>query len=176
MWHRSAIVFRHAIFPLEKIGYRLRLDANFNSPEAGQQQIHFVTKAPRRTEIGGGLMHDSDFPTPQLDQSPARRQFVRSDDSGGSKVKALTSHPDVGLYAKWFFSVCEEVAAGDFALQHHGMAAALPADGIWSFAAGATLLGKHNTAAIAAQPCDGFFYQLRMSHTSRFARERTTEK
>ena len=163
--HRSAIVFGHAIFPLEKVGYRLRFDANFYPPQACQQQVHFVTKASRRAKIRGRFVNDSDFPSSQLEQSPACRQLVGTDDPCRSQVKALASHADVGLYAKWFFSVCEKVAAGNFALQHHRMAAALPADGIWSFAAGATLLGKNDAATISgAKPMLGHADKLLMGH------------
>ena len=69
--HGSAIVFSHAIFPFEKIGDGLRLDADFHSPEAGEEQVHLVTKAAGGTKIHCGTMGHENFPAPQLKQSPA---------------------------------------------------------------------------------------------------------
>ena len=109
--HRPAIVFRHAIFPFEKIGDRLRLDANFDPLEAGEKQVHFVAKAPCQAEVGGGVMNQSNFPAPKFEQSPACRQFVSTDDAGRREVETLASHTDAGLHAKRFFLVREEIAA-----------------------------------------------------------------
>ena len=54
--HFPTIVFGHAIFPLEKIGDRLRLNADFDAPEAGEQQVHLVTETTCGAKICGGTM------------------------------------------------------------------------------------------------------------------------
>src|SRR5438477_5132244 len=45
----APVVIRHTIFPLEKIGDGLRLNANFHTAEAGEKQIHFMTESRRGT-------------------------------------------------------------------------------------------------------------------------------
>ena len=48
------------------------------------------------------------------------------------------------------------------------MAGALPSDGVGHLAAGAGLLGENDSAAVAAQPADGFFDYLGVGHGCSF--------
>jgi hypothetical protein len=95
-------------------------------------------------------MSHENFPAPQLKQAPARGQFVRAHNGSGCKVETLASHACGGLHAKRFLFISEKVSTRGFALYNHRMATALPADSVGSFSAGATLLGKHYAAAVAA--------------------------
>lgn len=57
---RPAIIFSHAVLPFQKIGDILRFDAYFNTAQAGQQQIHLVTKAGGAAQILHRLSHNFD--------------------------------------------------------------------------------------------------------------------
>jgi len=70
----------------------------------------------------------------------------------------------------------KKIGARDLALHGHRMAAALPADGVWSLSASAALLGEHDAASIAAQPGDRLLDKFLVCHAIRFARQRAAEK
>src|SRR5580658_8784381 len=84
--------------------------------------------------------------------------------SSGNQIKALAADSQLRLEAEGLGPVGEEVRAGNLALDQDGMAGAFPADGVGHFAADAGLLGEHYSAAVAAQPVDGFFDELGVSH------------
>ena len=63
----SAVIFRHAIFPFQKIRDRLWLDTNFDAPEAGQEQIHFVAKTACGAKVLSRTMGHQYFPAPQFE-------------------------------------------------------------------------------------------------------------
>src|SRR4029077_521781 len=52
----AAVVFGHAVLPLEEVGDALGFDANFDAAQAGEQQMHFAAKAGGAAEtLGGGM-------------------------------------------------------------------------------------------------------------------------
>src|SRR6266850_7245443 len=54
----AAIVFRHAVFPLQKISDRLGFDPNLYTPQTRQQQVHLTAKALVASQIlFGGSDH-----------------------------------------------------------------------------------------------------------------------
>src|SRR5258706_10717083 len=50
-WEGAAVVFRHAVFPLEEVGDALGFDAHFDAAQACEQKIHFVTEAGGSAKI-----------------------------------------------------------------------------------------------------------------------------
>jgi len=48
-------------FPLEKVGNRLRLDADFDSPQTRQEQVHLVPKSGESAEMRADLRMISTF-------------------------------------------------------------------------------------------------------------------
>src|ERR1035437_10219428 len=42
---RPAIVLSHPVLPLEEVGDALRFNTHLDSPQAGEQQIHFIEEA-----------------------------------------------------------------------------------------------------------------------------------
>jgi hypothetical protein len=109
-----------------------------------------------RRFLGGG-MSGFDSAATVFEQSPALGQFFAAHESGGDEVEAFAADSLLRLEAEGFGAVREEISAGNFALDQHGMAGALPADGIGHLTADAGLFGEHYAAAVAAQPVDGFF-------------------
>ena len=97
------------------------------------------------------------LPRRMFEQSPALGQFFAAHESGGDQIEALAADSLLRLEAEGLGAVGQEVRARDLALDQHGMAGALPADGVGHLAADAGLLGEHYSAAVAAQPVDGFF-------------------
>src|SRR5271166_345996 len=101
-------------------------------------------------------MHSVDFILAEFEESPAFREFFGAQESGGDQVEALASDSLIGLEAKGLDAVGYKIGARDFAFDQHGVAGALPANGVRHLAADASLLGQHYAAAVAAQPLDGF--------------------
>src|SRR6185503_17901975 len=138
---RSAIVFRHAVLPLQKVCDGLWLDSYLDPPQARQEEIHFIAEADR----GAHLLRSSDqldeFSSPWFEQSPTSRHFVWGDQSGRSEVEPLTSHALLRLRAKRLCAIREKISARDLAFNDNRVAGSLPPDGIRSLAAGRTLFG-----------------------------------
>src|SRR5579872_962244 len=67
----AAVVFRHAVLPFQKIGDRLRLNANFDAAETRQKQIHLVAEAGGSAQVFGGGRDHVDFTVVIGEQSPA---------------------------------------------------------------------------------------------------------
>src|SRR5581483_3118605 len=74
----AAVVFGHPAFPFKKVSNGLGFDPHLNSSEAGEQKVHLVAKSFRRTKIRGCAAYHLNISAPQFEQSPARRQFLGS--------------------------------------------------------------------------------------------------
>src|SRR6185437_4962341 len=68
---RAAIVVRHAVFPLEKVGNGLRLNANLDPAQAGKQQIHLVTKSGGGAHFCGRVDNLFYLAVAEFEQSPS---------------------------------------------------------------------------------------------------------
>jgi hypothetical protein len=173
---RSAIVFRHAVLPLQKVRDGLWLDSQLDPSQARQEEIHFAAEADR----GAHLLRSSDqldqFPSSRFQQTPTSRNFVWVDQSGWSEVEPLTSHALLWLHAKRLCAIREKISARDLTFNDNRVAGSLPPDGIRSLAAGRTLFGQYNPAAVAAKPCHCGPDQLLMIHDPRFSSPRSGEK
>src|SRR5229473_3996608 len=80
-WEGAAIVFRHAVFPFEEVSDALWFHPDFDTAQAGEQQIHFVAEAGGAAEILGGRMRGVDFILAQFEQSPACGKFIAANQS-----------------------------------------------------------------------------------------------
>ena len=99
-----------------------------------------------------------------FEQSPACGEFFDLYQSRGREIKAFAAYALLWLQAKGLGAVGEEIGAGDFALDEHGVAGALPSDGVGHFAADAGLLGEDYSTAVAAEPVNSLLDQLGVSH------------
>src|SRR5438445_758273 len=80
----------------------------------------------------------------------------RANQSGGNEIETFRADSLFRLHAERLSAIGEKVRARDFAFHQHRMASALPSDSVRHLSADASLLGEHHSAAIAAQPMDGF--------------------
>jgi hypothetical protein len=80
------------------------------------------------------------------------------------EIEAFTSQSEFLLLAEWLLAIGKKVSTRDFAFDEHRVARSLPPNGIGHFAAEASLLGENHSAAIRAQPRNGFLNQLGVSH------------
>src|SRR5581483_12419391 len=160
----TAVILRHAVLPLEKLGNRLRLDTDFHPPQAGQQQIHFVHQTGWRSMIVAWRpKHDFNLASVALQKPPAIRHLLRRDESAWNHVEALAAET-FAVFSKRLVQISEEVGARRLALNHDRSAAALPANRVRCLAAYASLFGQDNTATVAAQPGNRPRNELGMSH------------
>jgi hypothetical protein len=145
----SAVVFDQPVLPLEKVGDGLRLDPHLDSAQAGQQKIHLPHQADLAAlALPAGFHGDPDFTAFRFQQSPLGRKFFGGDEPLRNQVEAFAAHRLRGIFAERLVAVGKEVGAGDFALNHHGTAFALPGDDVGRLAARTRLLGKNDAATI----------------------------
>jgi hypothetical protein len=102
-------------------------------------------------------MHDFDLATTVFEQSPTRGEFFATHQSTRNQIEALAADSLLRFYAERLGTVGEKICTRDLALDQHRVAGSLPANGVGHLSADAGLLGEHDSAAIAAQPVDGFF-------------------
>ncbi|HEV2118115.1 MAG TPA: hypothetical protein VGR48_18910 [Terriglobales bacterium] len=145
----------------------MRLDADFDAPQAGQQQVHLkfhaggrAQAAPRRLDAHFHLTAGA------LQQPPASGQFLRRNQAGGRQIETLAAQRDFRVLAERLGAVSEEIGAAHLAFHDHGAAFSLPSDGVGHFAADAGLFRKHHAATVTAQPVNREIYQLRVGHVA----------
>src|ERR1700723_1633378 len=161
---RAAVVLGHTIFPLEKIGDVLWLNANLHAPQTREQEIHLVLESGGGTQILDRHVHSLYLAPARSQQTPACGQLLGLYQAPRSKVIALTADSALWPLPEGLGAIGQEIGARHFALDQHGMALALPADGVRHLAADASLFAEHHAAAIAPQPSDRHRNQFRMSH------------
>src|ERR1039458_453559 len=66
----AAVVFGHAVLPLEEVGDALGFDADLDAAQAGEQQIHFGLEAGGAAEILSGGMRGFDSAASVFKQAP----------------------------------------------------------------------------------------------------------
>src|SRR5258708_21468895 len=101
-------------------------------------------------------MQGFDFIVAEVEQAPTRGKLFAANESCRNQVETFRADALFGLEAEGFGAVGEEVRARDFALDQNGVARALPSNGVRHLATDTGLLGEHYSAAVAAQPVDGF--------------------
>src|SRR5437667_4529391 len=94
------VVLRHAVLPLEEVSDALRLDAHFDSPQACQQEVHFVAEADRSPQVFCGWLQLLYFSPADFKQAPASREFANMYHSSCCQVKSFASDAGLGLLAK----------------------------------------------------------------------------
>jgi hypothetical protein len=163
---RAAIVFDQPVFPLEEIGDGLRLNADFDAAQAGEQQVHLPHESGLAALADTRRFGDEgDFAAAGLKQSPAFRQFGFVEQSARREIEALTAHALLRIFAEGLLAVGKKVGAGDLALDDDRAAFALPADDVRSLTAGAGLFRENDAATIsAAEPVFGEANELGVGH------------
>jgi hypothetical protein len=142
----------------------LGLDADFDTAEAGEEEIHFVAEASGGAHVFAGGVLGFDFAVAILEEAPSLRELFPSNQTGGGEVKAFAAQGDLRIVAEGFAAVGEEIGAGDFAFDDYGVAGFFPSDGVGHFSAGAGLLGEDYPAAVGAEPFDGLIDELAVGH------------
>lgn len=162
----TAVVFSQPIFPFEKVGDGLGLDAYFHAAQAGEQKVHLPHKSGLAAlGLAARLDGHADLAAFTLQQSPFFRNFMRGEQTLRHEIEALAAHGQVGVLAKRFITVGEKIGAGDLALHHHGAGLPFPGDHVGRFAAGTGLLRKHDAATVSAtKPLLGQTDKLLMGH------------
>lgn len=152
---RAAIVFGHAVLPLEEVGDALRLDANFDAAEAGEEQVHLVAESGGGAEIFRRGMDEFNASAAEFEKPPTWGKFFHLDERGRGEVETFAADAFLRLLAEGLGAIGEEVGAGDFAFDENGVGGLLPSDGVGHLAADAGLLGEHDAATVVAEPADG---------------------
>ena len=146
----SAVVLNEAVLPFEKIRDGLRLNAHFYATQAGEQKIHLPHEAGLAAlAFAAGLDGNADFTAFAFKQSPLGWKLVHGDQPLRREIKTFTAHGELGILAERLFAIGKEVGAGDFALDYHGAARALPANDVGRLAAGAGLFREDDAATIS---------------------------
>ena len=68
-------------FHFKKLGDRLRFNADFDTPQTGQQEIHLITEAGGAAQVFGRGLHHFWLAFTDLEQAPARRELLGTDQS-----------------------------------------------------------------------------------------------
>src|SRR5260370_14796344 len=109
-------------------------------PQTSQQQIHLVLEPNVGTQILRRRLHPLDLAPVHLQQSPARGEFLGTNQTSRRQIIPLTANAHLRLLPEGLVAISQKIRARHLALDQHRMASLLPSNSARHLATDASLL------------------------------------